>query len=80
MPVLRQPAGRHPEKPSTSVVSVKMMTPVLVFSSAVAKVATGSEQIVLNAVGMFYAPPEKMIVLAESWGLSLKTYFRHRDR
>jgi ubiquinone/menaquinone biosynthesis C-methylase UbiE len=43
------------------------------------KAAIGSEQIVLNSAGMFYAGPEKVISLAESSGLRLKTYFRHQE-
>jgi hypothetical protein len=43
------------------------------------KAATGSEQIVLNSAGMFYAEPAKMISLAESSGLRLETYFRHKE-
>ena len=39
----------------------------------------GSERIVLNSAGMFYAGPEKMVQLAESSGLRLKAYFRHRE-
>jgi len=39
----------------------------------------GHEQIVLNSAGMYYAPPAKMIALAESCGLRLKSYFRHKD-
>jgi ubiquinone/menaquinone biosynthesis C-methylase UbiE len=43
------------------------------------KAVTGSEQIVLNSAGMFYAEHEKMIALAENSGLRLKTYFRHQE-
>ena len=43
------------------------------------KAFTGSEQIILNSAGMFYARPEKMISLAQGCGLRLKTYFRHKD-
>jgi hypothetical protein len=43
------------------------------------KAVTGSEQIVLNSAGMFYAGPQKMISLAKSSGLLLKTYFRHQE-
>jgi 2-polyprenyl-3-methyl-5-hydroxy-6-metoxy-1,4-benzoquinol methylase len=43
------------------------------------KAVTGSEQIVLNSAGMFYAGPEKMISLAESSGLRLKSYVRHQE-
>lgn len=39
----------------------------------------GSEQIVLNSCGMLYAGPERMLQLAESSGLKLKTYFPHRE-
>lgn len=37
------------------------------------------ERIVLNSARIFYAPPEKMVKLAESCGLVLKAYFRHKD-
>jgi SAM-dependent methyltransferase len=40
---------------------------------------SGSERIVLNSAGIFYAGPEKMISLAEVCGLCLKTYFRHKE-
>lgn len=40
---------------------------------------TGSEQIILNSAGMFYATPEEMISLAQDCGLQLKTYFRHQE-
>ena len=43
------------------------------------KAVTGSEQIILNSAGMFYAEHEKMIALAENSGLRLKTYFRHQE-
>jgi SAM-dependent methyltransferase len=43
------------------------------------KALTGNEQIVLNSAGLFYAKPEKMILLAKSSGLRLKTYFRHQE-
>jgi Methyltransferase domain len=43
------------------------------------KAITGSEQIILNSAGMFYASPETMIALAEACGLRLKTYFRHKE-
>lgn len=43
------------------------------------KAVTGSEQIVLNSAGLFCAAPEKVISLAESSGLRLKTYFRHQE-
>jgi len=39
----------------------------------------GQEQIILNSAGLFYAPPPKMILMAEEAGLRLQTYFRHRD-
>lgn len=39
----------------------------------------GQEQIILNSAGLFYAPPQKMILMAEEAGLRLQTYFRHRD-
>ncbi len=43
------------------------------------KAVTGSEQIVLNSAGLFFAGPEKMISLAKSGGLRLKTHFRHQE-
>ena len=43
------------------------------------KAVAGSEQIVLNSAGMLYVAPEKMLHLAETSGLKLKTYFRHRE-
>jgi hypothetical protein len=43
------------------------------------RAVVGSEQIVLNSAGMLYLGPEKMLQLAESCGLKLKTYFRHRE-
>jgi Methyltransferase domain len=43
------------------------------------KAVTGSEQIVLNSAGLFYGRPEKIIALAKSSGLRLKTYFRHQE-
>lgn len=43
------------------------------------KAITGSEQIILNSAGMFYATPETMIALAQACGLHLKTYFRHKE-
>jgi Methyltransferase domain len=43
------------------------------------KALIGSEQIVLNSAGIFYAGPPKMISLAESCGLRLKTHFRHKE-
>ena len=43
------------------------------------KATVGSEQIVLNSCGILYAGPEKMLQLAESCGLKLKTHFRHRE-
>jgi hypothetical protein len=43
------------------------------------KATIGSERIVLNSAGMFYAGPEKLILLATSSGLTLKTYFRHEE-
>ncbi len=43
------------------------------------KASLGSEQIILNSAGIFYAGPEKMISLANVGGLRLKTYFRHQE-
>jgi ubiquinone/menaquinone biosynthesis C-methylase UbiE len=43
------------------------------------KATVGSEQIVLNSCGILYAGPEKMLQLAETCGLKLKTHFRHRE-
>jgi ubiquinone/menaquinone biosynthesis C-methylase UbiE len=43
------------------------------------KAVAGSEQLVLNSAGLFYAAPEKVISLAESSGMRLKTYFRHKE-
>jgi ubiquinone/menaquinone biosynthesis C-methylase UbiE len=43
------------------------------------KAVAGSEQIVLNSAEMLYMEPEKMLQLAENCGLSLRTYFRHRE-
>ncbi len=42
-----------------------------------AKALVGREQIVLNSARIFYASPQKLITLAESCGLRIKTYFRH---
>jgi len=39
----------------------------------------GKEQIVLNSAGLYYTDSAKMIRMAESCGLRLRTYFRHRD-
>ena len=39
----------------------------------------GQEQIVLNSARIFYAPPEKMVEIAVSCGLVLKTLSRHKD-
>jgi hypothetical protein len=39
----------------------------------------GKEQIILNSAGMYHAAPDKMIALAESCGLHIKTYFRHKE-
>jgi len=39
----------------------------------------GEERIVLNSAGIFYGSPEKIVKMAESCGLILKTYFRHKD-
>ena len=43
------------------------------------KAMVGKEQIVLNSAGLFYAPPEKFMAMAEASGLRLKTHFRHQD-
>jgi len=43
------------------------------------KAVFGNEQIVLNSAGLFYANPERMIEMAESCGLVLKSHFRHRE-
>ncbi len=43
------------------------------------KAIAGSQQIILNSAGMFYASPEKMISMAEACGLRLKTHFRHKE-
>jgi ubiquinone/menaquinone biosynthesis C-methylase UbiE len=43
------------------------------------KAIIGSEQIVLNSAGLFFAGPEKMISLAKSGGLRLQTHFRHQE-
>jgi hypothetical protein len=43
------------------------------------KTVVGSEKIVLNSAGMFYAGPEKMLHLAVISGLKLKQYFRHTE-
>jgi hypothetical protein len=44
-----------------------------------ARAVFGDERIVLNSAGHFYAGPEKMVALAASCGLRLKTYFRHKE-
>jgi hypothetical protein len=44
-----------------------------------ARAVFGDERIVLNSAGIFFAGPEKMVALAESCGLRLKTYFRHKE-
>ncbi len=44
-----------------------------------AKALIGTEQIVLNSAGLFYACPERMISMAEGSGLRLRAYFRHKD-
>jgi len=44
-----------------------------------ARAVTGDEQIVLNSAGIFQAGPNKMVALAESCGLRLKTCFRHKE-
>lgn len=43
------------------------------------KAIAGSERIILNSAGMFYATPETMISLAQDCGLRLKSYFRHKE-
>jgi ubiquinone/menaquinone biosynthesis C-methylase UbiE len=43
------------------------------------KAVLGPEQIVLNSAGMLYLGPDNMLRLAESSGLKLKAYFRHRE-
>ena len=43
------------------------------------KASAGKERIVLNSAGTFYAAPEKMVAMAESGGLRLTTYFRHKE-
>jgi hypothetical protein len=43
------------------------------------KAVLGKELIVLNSAGMFFVGPEKMVKMAESCGLQLKTYFRHKE-
>lgn len=43
------------------------------------RAVAGKEEIVLNSAGLFYAAPDKMISLAESCGLRLKSYFRHKE-
>jgi hypothetical protein len=40
---------------------------------------TGSEQIVLNSAGMFYAGPEKMVELAQVCGLHLRSQLKHKE-
>jgi hypothetical protein len=44
-----------------------------------ARAVFGDERIVLNSAGIFYAGPEEMVAMAESCGLRLKTYFRHKE-
>lgn len=41
--------------------------------------AIGSQRIILNSAGMFYAEPEIFIPLAESCGLRLEAHFRHKE-
>jgi hypothetical protein len=43
------------------------------------KAQIGSEQIVLNSAGIYHAHPHKLISLAESCGLRLQSYFRHKE-
>jgi SAM-dependent methyltransferase len=43
------------------------------------KAVVGNQRIVLNSAGIFWAEPDKMLALAESNGLRLKTYFRHKE-
>lgn len=39
----------------------------------------GKLEIVLNSAGIFYARPEELIALAQSSGLHLRAYFKHKD-
>ena len=43
------------------------------------KAVFGREQIVLNSAGMFYATPDRMRDMAETCGLRLTTFFRHKE-
>ena len=43
------------------------------------KAELGQEQIVLNSAGIFYATPEKMIAMAQSCGLRLRSYSRPKE-
>lgn len=43
------------------------------------RASMGRDQIVLNSAGLYYTDPAKMIRMAESCGLGLRTYFRHKD-
>jgi len=43
------------------------------------KAVIGTDQIILNSARVFCAEPEKMISLAQSCDLRLKTYFRHKE-
>jgi SAM-dependent methyltransferase len=44
-----------------------------------AKAVLGNERIVLNSAGLFYANPAKVIELAQSCGLRLNSYFKHKE-
>ncbi len=44
-----------------------------------ARALAGEERIVLNSAAIFFAPPDKMVALAEGCGLRLQTHFRHRE-
>ncbi len=55
------------------------MRPFLGMVRRWAKALVGNEQIVLNSARTFYANPEKMISMAKACGLSLKSYFRHKE-
>ena len=39
----------------------------------------GSEQLVLNAAGLYYSSPEHFVSLAESCGLHLESSFPHKE-
>jgi len=44
-----------------------------------ARAVFGKELIVLNSARLYFSSPDKMVALAESCGLRLKTCFRHKD-